>query len=285
MSYNTLVMSNPAYAAGALVLAESLRQTNAQFPLYLMVADVELPECVLRHFNVVQVPLLEFKTKPLKTEKQRSYYPWISKSYTKMQFLNPEYIPTAKTMHLDADSMFVKNADDLIQSEKQTWGCFASSWCRLPEYNHGEIIKPEHLRRGLANMAVCMGCMLVDTPNEEKYKALNSALTFNPEGFGYQKCCSGSDEQLWALTQLDTNTPVHHIDIGYTMPVGKEKQMKPKSEIHAFQWYHTKPWNVDPVGAKYDDIRAWWSVADSLASRDPEAGEFLKRFIVPGQTY
>jgi len=76
--YTTLVMKGDAYVPGALVMAGSLRNTKTPHDLVCMVTpDVSSKarkQLSLVFDRVIEVPVLEFTCKPLRTDKQNELY-------------------------------------------------------------------------------------------------------------------------------------------------------------------------------------------------------------------
>lgn len=146
----TLVMLDEAYAAGAVVVAESLKAVGSKYPIYCMVVrnpargrclangkmtknyagiSRECVEFMRPHFaGIIEVSFLTASTKNMRSTKQDEIYgDWINHCFTKGWILDPTKQPARKMMFLDADMMFNKNCDELFDLPAPAM-TFSSPW-------------------------------------------------------------------------------------------------------------------------------------------------------------
>ncbi len=288
-----LVMLNDTYACGAAVVARTLRDVHTQYPIWCMVSEGVSPDCVefLRvHFdNIVSVPLISHAVAHMRSKKQNEIYGgWIHHSFTKWSILNPEYFPVDKVILLDADMIVLENIDDLFELKPPAL-TFSSPWAkpymkingaynpyyinrqgRAPrDLNHGERVPRNMIERGLKDSILGLACMVLVRPSAVLYKNMLAILN-RSELYGNSKCVSGMDEQLIAETLLSDSAPIHHIHQRFNWIVGKTTWLPANVSPKTQQYYHGKPWEVDPALAQWKDITQWWDVARTIMATHPE---------------
>lgn len=296
------VWGSDNYAPGAMVVAQTVREVGSKYPIWCMIGDgvSESTEEKLRlqFDNVVKVPVLTHKCIPMKSKKQNEIYgSWIHTSFTKCQILNPEYFPgISKVILIDADMMFLENCDELFELSTPAM-TFSSPWAypyvinngrKLGGKNfyikngkepvHGQIIPKGLIRKSFSGAILGLACMVLVSPDTTTYAKMLSLLNRNI-AYGYTNCISGFDEQLFAETFLETAENVYHIHQQYNWIVGKHNWLfdeKPKTQ----QFYNGKPWHgitcADDVElSEWDDVRAWWIVANRVLEQYPQWSELF----------
>lgn len=163
----TLVMLNDIYAAGAVVMAKSLRNVNTKYPIHCMVTDDVSTECkkfLKLHFDhLIEVPTISHPCVKLKHKRQQSEYgSWIGSSFTKLNVFKERLFPYEKVMFLDADMIFTKNCDHLFELETPAL-TFSTPWC-VP---YGQIAADN----GRANACARYG--MIDNPYYRTYTVDN----------------------------------------------------------------------------------------------------------------
>jgi len=276
-----LVMLDPAYALGAIVMARSLDRVNTAHQKWCMyTADIEQKyvDMKARAFDkLILVPILQHRVNKLKSRKQNEIYgSWIEKSFTKWNILNPDLFDAEKVILVDADMIFLENCDDLFDLPAPS-ATFSSPWCsnymdnsRRRIYNpytgagelaHGDLVRRENIKRGFNNSILCLACMVLVEPKREYYDEMMRTLFEHPR-FGNSNTISGQDEQLLVRTFLNLEIDFHHIHQMYNWIAGKwdwlDKNTKPKT----IQYYNTKPWNENRATTKWDDVLLWYEIAD-----------------------
>jgi len=128
--YITLVMKGDAYVPGAVVVAHSLWLTGTKHDLLCMVtADVsEHARAQLRvvFTKVIEVPVIQFKCKRMRTAKQQQLYDsWIDVSFTKWNMLS--LLDYKKLLFVDSDVVVLRNVDELFELSAPA-GTFSSPW-------------------------------------------------------------------------------------------------------------------------------------------------------------
>jgi hypothetical protein len=209
----TLVMRGAAYVPGALALAASLRGTRAA-RVCMITEDVPrgARELLAAAFDrVVPVPVISFRTCPMRTEKQNAIYgSWIADGYTKWNCLAlSEY---ARVCFLDADTVVVGNCDSLFELPAPA-GIFSSPWgypysergAGLPNHYwhggppaHGSPIRDIDAIEGLRNSFTAFGTTMLLTPGEgllASYEAYCAAQLEERGCVGERGCYNGADEQ------------------------------------------------------------------------------------------
>jgi hypothetical protein len=234
-----LVMRGDSYVPGALVAGFSLRLTATRHRLLCMVTSDVSPVakqqlgCVFD--EVLPVEYLRARCKPLRGERQKQMYPWISDSFTKWRCLALTQFD--RVIFLDADTVVLSNMDHLFDLRAPA-ATFSSPWARpytkvtkhRPHerpgrdglYNpyrnvkHGGAVTGDMVREGLTNRSfVLTGTTVLLRPSARRLLQLERMLRAaeRAEGaFGFPGCYSGTDEQ--ALAALYSDDPPEHAGQG-----------------------------------------------------------------------
>lgn len=311
-AYITLVMKGDSYVPGALVLGCSLRHSKTSHALICMVtADVSgkaRQQLELVYDQVVEVPLLEFKCKPLRTVKQNELYSsWISASFTKWNCLKQTNYE--KVLFLDSDLVVLQNLDELFTLPAPA-GTFSSPWAAPYAgmsakrdasrgdgiYNpylglkHGDKVSSSILRKGFYEKSfVCIGTSVLLAPSVEDFEYLIKMVK-GREPFGFEDCNSGFDEQSIARLYYEKEVRWHHISQVYNFipwhpewledPKGGDdtrgsetKGTGTKDTPYLFHYFGSvdKPWKTDR--RKWLDVEPWWIHARMVTQNPKYTGE------------
>jgi len=267
-----LLMLGDEYLAGALVSAWSFRKKATVHDLVVMVTpDIsqDARDILGKVFDVVvEVPYIEVKSTPMRTQKQSDVYnSWISKSYTKWNVLS--LVNYDKVCMIDADIVILTNIDDLFELEAPA-AVFKSSYARLydPYKNpkHGDKITPKQIWQGLTKSSfVATAYMILLPTSMEYYKGLIKMLQ-KSQPYGFPKCYYGHDEQsISHYLSCYKNGPKLNwsaIDPVYGFNIGKYKMIK-KGEVPKIIHYinKPKPWLMKD---SWSDLDVWWSICRDM---------------------
>lgn len=285
----TLVMLNDNYACGAAIVAQSLRTVQTKYPIWCMVTNdvsIDCREWLSKHVDkVIIVPVISYPVVSMKSKKQNAIYgSWIHASFTKWNILNPDLFPVEKVILLDADMLFVENCDELFDLPAPAL-TFSSPWARpymtnrfgvfnpYGEMKHGQIVDKNNIRRGFHSGILGLACMVLVKPSRKATDIMYTIL-HREEVYGNSECVSGFDEQLIAETLLALDDPIHHIHQSYNWIIGKTNWLLHKERPKSYQWYNGKPWNQERNS--WPDLLVWWSAADQLLVRDPDAKKWFE---------
>lgn len=282
-----LLMIGKAYAPGALVVAQSLRNMRTKHDLVCMVTDDVPAETVaqleLVYDRIVKVPYIEHPSRRFESSRQVEYYGgWIDKSFTKWNCLMlTEY---DMVIFVDADMVAVANIDDLFDLAPPT-ATYANAWaypwqrpgglanpyltcvpgkedtCDLP---HGARIPPEKVMEALHIGSFVGGATIVGlAPSREHYEALLKLIK-EKEVFGLEyKSTSGADEVSIAVFYAQRGVAWTHMHQRYQAIPWKKNWVD--RDIRAFHYIGRKPWDQDPD--EWSDLADWWSVAKRLVKK------------------
>ena len=275
--------TDEGYAKGAVVLANSLWASGTKYPivcLYNGLSD-ETVAWMARIFDrMIEVPLIEHKTTPMPSSKQRNIYSsWIDKSFTKWQCVNPAYMSDYnKVILLDSDSIVFSNMDGLFDLPAPA-GVFATPWGKPYAENglnnpymrngatpaHGSSISDVKVQWGLRNSFVADASLVVLEPSERLFRSIQNCLKC--ETYGYTKCRSGVDEQIIAEAALKAGQHWTHVHPSYSCHVGKEFFAEGQP-IKMHGWYNMKPWN-DKRGSVWPDVEMWYDHWEAVTAEHP----------------
>jgi lipopolysaccharide biosynthesis glycosyltransferase len=282
-AFVTLLMKNPHYVFGGLVMGYSLRLTKTKHKITCMVTEDLYDEYykVLEtvYDAVFKIPYISHATDEFRSKKQNKIYgDWKDVSFTKWQCLAlTEY---SKICFLDADLLIVKNIDHLFDL-KSPAACFKNYWSDFGKFGsirspydgikYGDEIKESCIRQGLDNGYVLVAHCVVLTPSDDAYTGFVKYM--NSEYKTYPKCISMVDEvvitdymiqmgQTWTQLDYSYNTIPWHIsktNVKYVVELKTSTFIQPKI-LHYFN--KEKPW-IMPRG-KWDDIEIWWQYYDDM---------------------
>ena len=233
----TLVMRGDAYVGGALTMAYSMRMAGTRAALVCMVTD-DVSEAARTQLRlvfdaVVPIPTISYACKPLKTQKQRDMYDWVSDGFTKWACL--DLTQYRRVCFIDADKIAVGNCDDIFALRAPA-ATFSSPWAQpfmraagaasargrgRGMYNpyqdcvHGGVVPRRAIEAGFTRDSfVAIGTMMLLEPAAgllAEFRAfVESQLPFGEPG-----CYSMMDEQSITKFYYERRTPWHFIHQRY----------------------------------------------------------------------
>jgi len=301
-AYVTLVMESDRYVPGALVLAQSLRNTcqytvTGLADLVCMVTSdvsreaIDKLSIIFDYIKVVNV--IEKQCRTLQTKHQKDLYAsWINKSFTKWNCLSFNY---DKVLFMDADTIAVKSIDNLFELPSPA-GVFSLPWSSnytgTISYTTGEPVglKDVYAPLGIVNTGdkvprdlikqalgeelafVCWGTsiLLPCSPNGTK-NFISYLNSFEVYGFPDH---SGFDEQsivdffnsdsTFTILQTDEKSVWTNIDRSYNMVPyqGKEGYQMPNKENSVL--HYTGKEKPWEIKEKWDDLKYWNTISESF---------------------
>ena len=267
-----LLMIGEDYLPGVLVSAQSFRRVETNADLVVMVTpDISRTskKILSGMFNaVIDVPYIEVKTKPIKTQKQyKIYNSWISKSYTKWNILG--LVNYFKVCFIDADLVALKNIDELFDLSIPA-AVFKSAYTRLidPYKNpkHGSVIDKSQIWQGLTKPSFVATAYIIVLPTSKKYlDGLINMITTN-QPYGFENCYYGHDEQsishYMSCYKEGPQLNWTAIDPMYGFNIGKYDMLKKGQAPKVIHYINKpKPWVIENI---WPDLDIWWSLARSM---------------------
>ena len=277
-AYATLVMLDPKYIVGAVVLAQSLKKTKTTYDIICMVTpDIYenkfCKDILFKYFaDVVLVEIVQFKTKPF-LDKRKHTHNWINKSFTKLSaILLDQY---DKVCILDTDQIVTNNIDHLFELQAPV-GVFSNHWFdhvkpggRKTGNFYSNIkpldsISPAIIHGALHNNGfVASGNLLILNTSRKEFKEMTDILKkLQPFGFN---CSSGADEQIichyQSVIKKKNWTCLKH---GYNVIPWKMKEtLLPGQNPYILHFnMYPKPWNT-PRG-KWADHEIFWEYVSDI---------------------
>jgi hypothetical protein len=239
-------------------------------------------QLLLQFDRVVEIPVIEYPSRPMPTEKQAQMYEsWIARSYTKWNALTmAEY---AKVILIDADMLFLANCDNLFAMRPPA-ACFSFPWA--PPWGKGDIENRYTCDGELPHGSSIPAAVVLDAartssktfvggasimllvPDVAQYSRLIEMLHESPiyaEGRG---CVNGVDEISVAELYASAGTAWTHIHQQYTAIPWKRAWCG--ADIRAHHYHGHKPWLMSVE--EWPDLADWWATAADIAARQPELG-------------
>ncbi len=315
----TLVMRGDSYTGGAITMAYSMRMAGTAAKLVCMVTDdvTETARAQLRLVfdEVVRVPVISYPCKPLKTEKQRAMYDWVSDGFTKWACLGlTQY---RRVCFIDADKIALANCDDIFALRAPA-ATFSSPWAEpyaatsaatsaskvkkrgmynpYTECRHGGVVPRQAIAEGFhRDSFVAIGTMMLLEPAKGAVEEFRQFV----EGrlpFGEPRCYSMMDEQSITQFYYEKRVPWHFIHQRYNyipwqrswlpdvLATSKLVSDGPVSDgPRIFHYFGRKVWDM-PRGA-YADAEAWWRFASAAVRAHPGvAGAFAPALLAEPAT-
>lgn len=285
-SYVWCVFGGNKYVIGAIASAFSVKKSKTNHDLVCMYTDdVTDTELLSKAFTkIVKVDYLQYKSKDLKTKKQKDIYgSWIDKSYTKMNCLS--LIEYKKILFMDADTVVLNNIDHLFQLQAPA-GTFSSPWgdkyggtipLKMYPNLHGELVSTGSIRSAMMNggVAVIATTLLLE-PDMDVFDKYKIYLEWS-QPFGFQNCNSGFDEQsITSFYAKVYGKDWVHIHQRYNFIPWKANWMNREDKAHVFHFFNKdKPWTMNPK--EWPDLKIYFSVlADMINSGDYSEDEIKK---------
>jgi lipopolysaccharide biosynthesis glycosyltransferase len=276
-AFVSLVMKNPEYVVGAMVMAHSLRMTQTKHKLVCMLTiDLydEWKDILKQVYDeVILTPYIKYKSGNLFSKKQNQIYDWKDISYTKWYCLSLSQY--RKICFLDADLVIVKNIDHLLELPAPA-GCFVNPWVMernnkfhkqyYTNINYGEQIPNKNIQNALIDGFVVVAHCVVLEPSDKLYTDYIKYMDATQyKEFG-SYCVSMVDEQsithymskttLWTQMGYEYNTIPWHIK-KTNINQGK---FYPPYILHYFN--KVKPWSTQRKA--WPDLEVWWQYFDSM---------------------
>jgi lipopolysaccharide biosynthesis glycosyltransferase len=279
-AFVSLVMKNPSYVVGAMVMAHSLRMSQTKHKLVCMLTidlyDKWRGVLAELYDEVVLTPYIKYKSGKLFSRKQNKIYDWKDISYTKWYCLALSQY--RKICFLDADLVIVKNIDHLLELPAPA-GCFVNPWA-LESNNrihtqyytgikYGEKIPDANIQKALIDGFVAVGHCIVLEPSDKLYANYIKYMdTTQDRKFG-SYCLSMVDEQSITHYMSKTST---WTQMGYeynTIPwhIKKTNMYRGLFSIpHILHYFNKiKPWSMKRK--EWPDLEVWWQYFDSMTDR------------------
>ncbi len=289
-AYVWCIFGGNNYIAGLLASAFSVKKTQTPYDLVCMhTGDVDTKLLGRSFDKVVEVDYLQYRSKELKTRKQREIYgEWIDKSYTKMNCLGlTEY---TKVLFLDADTIIDMNIDHLfdLQAPAATfsspWGDKYKGTIPLGMYpnNLGDKVNSEMIIESLyGHGVVAIATTLLLEPNKKDLENYKSFLSFN-EPFGFTTCNSGFDEQ--SITYFYSEVKKvnwTHIHQRYNFIPWKTNWLPHGDKPYVYHFFNKmKPWNMRC--SEWSDLEIYYRVVKEMVVigkyKEEELSEYIPYF-------
>jgi len=267
-AYVSTVFRGDKYIDGMMTLAASLKKTETKYDIVCMVTpDVsEGAKNRMKSFGivVVDVPYLEYKTKPSITKKQQDAYDsWLGVSYTKWNCLNLDY---DKVLFLDVDLIVKENVDHLFNINSPASRFSAEIFKRKP---FPKRVPPKRIDYEVNNRGtVINGSIVLLTPNKTHFVQLKEMIN-EMEPFGF-KSLSGTDEQslsyFMSVYKKGPKLTWTNLDAKYLYSWRNTTNI-PKIYIHNFTGTY-KPWIKD-LRTEYPDTLEWYNVYNTAKEDYP----------------
>ncbi len=276
-AYAWLFMKGDFYLPGVLISAYSIRRTNPNADLVVMVTDdvsKHAQNMLLKAAtHLFHIPYVSFESKQMKTERQRQLYgTWIASSYTKWNALA---LPYKKVILIDGDTIHTENTDELFDLQAPAMPMaspFVQPLGKVQTHYDGPTGLdgyPAHgtqLSTDLVNKILNSGGVLPTStpaliePSIDDYNEyLSTVKAMQP--FGFPECHSGFDEQsisyYYANVKKVPYTTIHQRYNYYPWKDGFVFDGEVPRIIHFFS--DTKPWTVEYN--KYPDVTTWYKMA------------------------
>ncbi len=282
-AFTTLVMKNPHYVYGAMVMAHSLRLTQTKHKITCMLtSDLyhdynKLLKCAFD--EVYEIDYIEAKGHELTSKKQKEIYSeWMSISPTKWRCL--DLCKFKKICFLDADLIITKNIDHLFKL-KAPAAAFVNYWLerKNPSYvgiKYGEEINSAIIKKNLRKGYVAIGHCLILEP---KCNLVDDFIDFIENKFiNNTGSVSMIDEKAivsfmlhlnktWTQLNHRYNTMPWYIKDSNTTNINGRKVFQQPKILHFFN--KEKPW-ISERG-KWDDTEIWWQYYDDLLTTMPKS--------------
>ena len=300
----TLVMRGDSYTGGALTMAYSMRMAGTAAKLVCMVTnDVsEAARAQLRLVfdEVVQVPVISYPCRPLKTEKQRAMYDWVSDGFTKWACLG--LTRYKRVCFIDADKIALANCDSIFKLRAPA-ATFSSPWAEpyAATSAKGKGRGMYNPYTGCRHGGIVPRCAIAEGFNRDSFVAIGTMMLLEPaegavdefrrfvEGrlpYGEPRCYSMMDEQSITQFYYEKHVPWHFIHQRYNyipwqrswLPdvraPGTPRQLvsdAPRQLVsdapRIFHYFGRKVWDM-PRSA-YPDAEAWWRFASAAVRAHP----------------
>jgi alpha-N-acetylglucosamine transferase len=263
-AYVMLMFGGDSYLPGVLTLAYSIRKTESKYDIVCMATDDVPAEAISamerNNIIVVQVPYLEYKSKPMASAKQQAAYgKWIGKSYTKWNCLSLTQYD--KILFLDADMLVQKNIDHMFERYRAPAARFTNEIYKT-RYDWKSTVKPAEIKNALHNrLPVGNASVMMLTPNAQHYERIKTMIK-SMEPFGLNSM-SGMDEQAIAYFMSVYNKGPRYtwdnIEAKYECS-WRANTPNAAEEAYILNFTGTvKPWERD-ISVEFEDTKKWYAM-------------------------
>lgn len=298
-----LVMIGDRYVPGALVLAQSLFETDTKYDTVCMVTPDVTPAArkalAVVFTKVVQVPFITGQKLPQcsSAKQQRMYGKWIVHSFTKWNILDARiFVEYDKVCLVDADMVFIRNCDHIMDLPVPAM-TFSTPWAKpysvnggIPNYyldaitgtelGHGDPVPLQSIQRARVDGFVCKGSMVLVRPDSAVFETILDLLD---AGLQPSKCASGFDEQVLVDAYIKHEATMYNIHQQYNWVVSKDtwlvppgvgNKKQPPVTPSVYQWYGIKkPWELNET--LWPDLLVWHGVARNAVRCHPDLSEYI----------
>jgi len=276
-AYVWCIFGGNSYIAGVLPSAFSVKKTGTPHDLVCMYTnDVTDLDTLSNIFTkIVEVPLIRYRSKNMKTTKQREIYgDWIDKSYTKMNCLS--LIEYTKILVMDADTITIKNIDHLFEFPAPA-GTFSSPWgdrykgfIPLGMYpdDHGKKVTSSMIDNALSSGGVvAIGTTMLLEPNKKDFDNYKYYVSGN-QPYGFPRCNSGFDEQsISYFFSKIKGVEWTHIHQQYNFIPWKHNWLSQNKTPYLFHFFNKeKPWMLDP--SEWIDLKVYYQTVLEMMNDD-----------------
>lgn len=276
-AYVTLVMNDPSYFYGALVLWYSLKKVGSKHDFVIMVTsnlvDSEgyFVAKSIPNVKIVIVNEANFSARQKSSKRFINLYHWLNLSFTKFQlFTLTQY---DKVLFLDADMVVQRNPDLLFRLNTPAGICSSIPENAQTQNTYfGRIIGQNMLETAIYHYYGIRGCTLLLKPDLKIYGEIMKVLV-DQEGYGDENLFIGPDERLiseFYFKYAQPSSDWTHIHNAY----GAASFKKFQYPIAILHYVTEKPWKSKE---NWPDFKIWYSLANELSELYPQFGAFLNK--------
>jgi hypothetical protein len=293
-AYVTLVMKGDYYVPGAIVLAQSLRETKTLADIACMVTNDVSEERIqilgLFFDRVFRVEYIRAECKPMTNEMQKlKYGSWMGESLTTFRCLGLGLYK--KVLFLDADVCVIQNMDLLfkLRAPAGTFDTYFGRHIRAKQYGKGrkqlgDIIPKQAVMAALSvgNHVAIGNCMLFETRGG---KMMDLFMRYVQEFIsvhgtvGFHRQYAVVNEQMIAHFFAEyMSYDWTHIDSRFQNIPWKPICQGP-SKPFLYHYLDVKPWIMNE--SEWPDLSVWWSAARRAIKTHPECVECFDQTKMP----
>jgi hypothetical protein len=270
-AYVTLMMIGDAYLPGALVMAQSLRDTGTKYPIIIMVTP-DVSECAKLalskvYDDIINIDYITYDVIKLTGTIKERYGNWNHLGFTKFNMMN--LVKYKKVLYLETDEQVIHNIDHLFEMPTPV-GLFTSPWgypigngIMNPYHTlrEGSYVQPWMIKEAFENYGHgSIGSLVLLRPDAELFKKFNAEVSAN-QPFGYHNVQSTIEEVVFPwFYSIVMNYPMYqsHLKYGW-VPWKKIPNDRSYDKIYVNHFFGVeKPWKE--VRNKYDEDywNLWW---------------------------
>lgn len=290
-AYVTLMMIGDAYLPGALVLAESIRNTNTIYPIIIMVtpdvSDNAKTILITKYDEIVNIDYITYDTIKLTGERHKRYGHWNHLGFTKFHMMN--LVKYRKVLYLETDEQVLFNIDHLFKMPtpvgffSSPWGYPNTTYVMNPyiTLNEGDYVQPWMIEEALTNYGHgSIGSLVLLRPDSTLFQKFHAELKVN-QPFGYKYAQSTIEEVVFPwFYSIVMNYPMYqsHLKYGW-VPWKKIPDTPGWDKVYVNHFFGVdKPWKEHR--SKYTDNywNLWWDTYTKIYhSIDPIHQPYLNK--------